>query len=106
MKYINPTYKLNNDISEKILIEQYDFHRYNNEIVYRFPVYKYNNKPLIFGEFIYNEEENQLHIRAIDHNGYNYNYNEEYFGISKLIENINSKINTKINEFQKKGVIK
>ena len=92
MKYIKPIYKLN-DTNTNMLINQYGFRKYFGEIVYRFPVYKYNNKPLIFAEFLYNDEENTIHIRVMDDSGNSYNYNKEEYGKSDVIETVNKRIN-------------
>lgn len=106
MKYIEPIYKTEECITSKMLLEFYDFRKYDGEVVYRFPVYKYNNKPLIYTEFVFCEDERQIHIRTIDSNGNNYNYNKEEFGKSEMIEIINKKICCKLNELNKKGIIK
>lgn len=106
MNYIKPIYKTVDTITSKLLIDFYDFRSFSGETVYRFPVYKYNNKPLIFTEMAFNEDENQIHIRAVDNNGNNYNYNKEYYGESDVIEIINKNIRYKLDEFNKKGIIK
>lgn len=106
MKYIKPTYKINNGIDEISLIRDYDFKKSFGEIVYRFTVYKYITRPLVFCELIYNKEESQLHVRVIDNNGLDYGYNKEEYGKSSLIELINSKINKKLKELNEKGLIK
>lgn len=105
MSYINPIYQLNKRITTRTLLEQCDFRRFDGEIVYRFPVYKYNNRPLIYGEFVYNEKENQLHVRAVDNNWNACSYNREYYGASDVVENTNKKIQDKINDFIERGLI-
>lgn len=55
---------------------------------------------------IFNEDEHQIHIRAIDNNGNSYNYNKEYYGKSNVIEIINKKIQYELNKLGKKGIIK
>ena len=45
MNYINTIHKVENTITSKLLTEFCDFRNFNGIIIYRFPVYKYNNKP-------------------------------------------------------------
>lgn len=106
MKYIKQIYRTNNNITVQNLIERYNFLRLNNEIIYRFPVYKYGNKPLIFCEFVYDNEEKHLYVRVFDTNNNSYSFNKEYYGESNVISAINNKIYEKINEFVKNGIIK
>ncbi len=104
MKYINPTYKIHN-ITKQELIGKHGFTRFGDTISFRFPVYKHKERPLIFCEFALNEEENQIHVNVVDHNGNSYNYNKEYYGKSLLISKINHKINNEINKLIKAGII-
>lgn len=104
MNYIEPIYKVNKNITTKELLDYY-FKRYDGDIIYRFPVYKYNFKQLIFAEFLYDEDEHQIHIRVFDNNGNSYNYNKEEYGKSKLVEVINKRILEKINKFREVGII-
>lgn len=106
MKYIRPIYKLCDDILPTKLAD-FGFRKlFGGEIVYRFPVYKYNDKPLIYAEFTYDSEENQIHIRAIDNKGNSCNYNKEEYGKSKVIETINTEINKSLNKLKREGIIK
>lgn len=105
MNLIYPTYKIKNvDIRELLFV--YDFHKYGDDLVHRFPVYKYNNKPIIFCEFVIRDyEDNQIHINVYDQNRNSYSYNEEEYGKSKVVESINETIQDKINHYIKKGLI-
>lgn len=106
MKYIKPVYKTYEELSPAKLAD-FGFRKlYNGEIMYRFPVYKYNDKPLIYAEFAYDSEENQIHIRAVDNKGNSCNYNKEEFGKSKVIEIINTEINKVLNKLKREGIIK
>ena len=105
MNYINPIYKTKDTITTKALIDFHNFYKYDGEIVYSSPVYTYNNKPIIYAKLVFNDEEHQIHIRTVDCNGNNYNYNKEYYGKSEVIEIINRKINNKLSEFYRKGII-
>lgn len=105
MTYIQPTYKVSESITEKYLINTYNFKKSEYGLTLRFPVYKYKNKPLIFAEFIYDGEENNIHVRATDNNGNSCNYNKEEYGKSDVIEKINKEIWKKLNELINGGVI-
>lgn len=106
MKYINPIHKVNNDVPLSKLID-FGFRKlFTGEIVYRFPVYKYNGKPIVYAEFIYNTEENQIHIHAVDNKGSSCSYNKEEYGKSSVVEIINIEINKTIQQMKKNGLIK
>lgn len=106
MKYIKPTYKINDSITFNTL-HSYGFRKtFEGEIIYRFVVYKYlSRKPLIFCEFIFDEEEKQIHIITKDLNGMNYNYNPEEYGKSDVIKMINCQINKEINKLIKESIV-
>lgn len=107
MNNINPIYKVNEYVTYETLYD-YGFRKtISGEIIYRFVVYKYKTrKPLIFCEFIYNELEKQIHIITKDINGNSYNYNEEEYGKSDVVEQINKEIHKKLNTLLKEGIIK
>ena len=79
MKHINPTYKVvNKDIKE--ILFTYDFHKYGDEFVHKFPVYKYKNKTLVWCSFvIYEDDINTMHVNVFDINGNSYEYNKEEY---------------------------
>lgn len=105
MTIINPTYKTNIINSYELRIK-HDFHKIGENTIHRFPVYKYNNKPLIMGEFIYDEEEYTIHINAVDINtGTCVPYNKSEYGKSKVTEIINTNILKEIDRYKKEGVI-
>lgn len=107
MNHIKPTYKVIN-VDIKDLVFKFDFHRRNKDncLVYRFPVYKYNGKILIYGEFnIYDDDANTLHVNAFDINNNTYDYNKTEYGKSKVVEAINKKINEELNKLIKGGVV-
>lgn len=103
--FIQPTYLVSDKINEKYLTDNFNFRKSEYGLTLRFPVYKYKSKPLIFSEFVYDKEESQIHIRAIDINGYSCNYNKEIYGKSDVIIYINKQIWSKLNELIKGGVI-
>lgn len=105
MKYIKPIYEVKTSINEKILLDHYDFRIFMGEIINKFPVYKCKNKPLIYGEFIFDNVEHQVYIRAIDNNGVTYSYNKEEYGKSDVVETVNENIWTRIKQLEKEGVI-
>ena len=105
MNNIEPVYKVKN-VSYQELHNKYDFRRFGENIVHRFVVYKYQGKPLIMGEFIYDEEENVIHINSYDYaTGVFYPYNKCEFGKSKVIENINANMQKEIEKYKKDGLI-
>ena len=77
MKYISPIYKVvNRDIKE--ILFTFDFHKYGEELVHRFSVYKHGNKTLVWCSFIiYEDDMNTMHINVYDMNGISCNYNRE-----------------------------
>ncbi len=106
MKYIKPVYETQEHITSSLLYK-YKFHKnLENNMVYRFPVYKYKNKPLIYCDFIFNEEEKQIHINCFDTNNNSCAYNEEYYGKSDVAEIVNKNIQKELNFLIKEGVIK
>lgn len=105
MKHINPIYKTHDYITASSL-RKYRFHKnLEDNIVYRFTVYKYKNKPLIFCDFIFNEEEKQIHINCFDSNNTICSYNKEEFGKSDVTEIVNQNIFNEIMRFVQEGVI-
>lgn len=106
MEYIKPTYSIKN-IDIKELLFKFDFHKYSKDcLIHRFPVYKYKNKILIYGEFvIYDDDTNTLHVNAFDTNGNSYNINGEEYGVSLVSEIVNKKILTEIYKFAKEGLL-
>lgn len=105
-KHISSTYKVKNYITLDILMD-YGFRKsFSREITYRFPVYKYEGKPILFAEMLYNADEHQVHINVNDTSGNSYSYNKEEYGKSKVIEEINFEINKKINKMVKEWIIK
>lgn len=106
MKHIKPVYKAHEELLPAKLAD-FEFRKlYNGEIMYRFPVYRYNDKPLIYAEFIYDTEENQIHIRTVDTKGNSCSYNKEEFGRSNVVEMINTEINKTLNKLKREGIIK
>ncbi len=106
MEHINSTYKVNEYVIYDTLHE-YGFHKtVNDEIVNRFVVCRYNRKPLIFCDFIYDEEEKQIHIITKDANGNFYSYNKEEYGKSDVVEQINREIQNRLNIMFKEGIIR
>lgn len=105
MKYIKQIYEVKTSVTEKILLDHYDFRISMGEITNKFPVYKYKNRSLIYGEIIFDNVEHQIYIRAIDNNGNAYSYNEEEYGKSDVVEIVNKNIWTKIKQLEKDGVI-
>lgn len=105
MAYIQPTYKTSNKVTERYLIDTYGFKKSMYGTILRFPVYKYKNKPLIFAEFIFDNDENQISIRAIDDKGNIHNYNKEEYGRSDVITCINKELWKTINKLIEGGVI-
>ena len=109
MEYIKPKYKIKNvDIKE--LLFKFDFHKYNKDsLVHRFPIRKYKNKILVYGEFIIytddvsKEDYNMLHVNVFDNNGNSINYNKEEYGITDGF--INKCVSNEINKFIKEGLI-
>ena len=101
MKFIKPTYKiLNRDIREILFV--YDFHKYGDEFIHRFPVYKYENKTLVWCSFIiYEDDMNTMHINVYDSNNNSCNYNKEEYGKSLVTEKINKRIQKELNWFAK-----
>ena len=105
MNIINPVYKTNIFTIQE-LKNKYDFHRFGEFIIHRFPVYKYNGKPLIMGEFIYDEEEYVVRINAVDLSTNTFcQYNKSEYGKSKVIEIINTNMQKEIDKYRKEGVI-
>lgn len=104
MKHIESTYKINN-IDIKDLLFKFDFHKYSDCLVHSFPVYRYNNRPVIYGEFVVYADENILHVNATDMNNNHVNYNNEEYGKSRVIKTINENINKEIEKFAKEGLI-
>ena len=105
MNIINPTYKAKIFTIQE-LKNKYDFYRFGENIVHRFPVYKYNGKPLITGEFIYDEEEYVIHINEIDINtNISVSYNKSEYGKSKVTEIVNSNMQKEINKYKREGLI-
>ena len=105
MKHINPIYKTH-DYVTPTLLRKYKFHKnLDNDMVYRFVVYRYKNRPLIFCDFIFDEEEKQIHINCFDSNNTLCNYNKEEFGKSDVTEIVNQNIFNEIVYFIKEGVI-
>ena len=103
--YIQPAYKTSNKINGKYLISKYGFRKNENNVVLKFPVYKYKNKPLIFAELIYDEEENKIYVRAVDNDDNFQNYNIEPYGKSEVIIQVNKEIWKKLNALIEGGVI-
>lgn len=106
MQHILPTYKTTNMVDNRFLIDNYGFRRTEDGATLRFPVYKYKNKPLIFAEFIFDQEEKQIHIRVIDNNGNSCSYNKEEYGDSAVIRKTNSEISKQLKFLERKGIIK
>lgn len=106
MKIIKPIYRVDDNVTYNTL-KECGFKRVNSgEVIYRFSVYKYmNRKPLIFCEFLFDEEEKQIHIIAKDLNGNIQNYNKEEYGKSDVITEVNKKINNELNALRRKGII-
>lgn len=105
MKYISPIYKLvNRDIKE--ILFTFDFHKYGEEFVHRFPVYKHGNKTLVWCSFlIYENDMNTMHINVYDLNGISCSYNIEVFGSSTVTKKINERIWKELNWFSKEGFL-
>ena len=104
MKYIEPIYKIKS--VEVELLHRYNFHKYKDDFVFKFPVYRYEGKPLIFCEFVIFEDDMQyIHINAYDLNGDTCSYNKEEYGNSLVIKIINERIREKLKEFMDKGLI-
>lgn len=105
MNKIEPVYKAK-DTTYQELRNKFDFHRFGEQIVHRFPVYKYQGKPLIMGEFLYDEEENVIHINTVDNaTGTFCPYNKTEYGKSKVTEIINANIQKEIDKYRKDGLI-
>lgn len=105
MNNIQPVYKAKN-VPYQELRNKFDFHRLGEQIVHRFPVYKYQGKTLIMGEFLYDEEENIIHINTTDNaTGTFYPYNKTEYGKSKVIEIINANLQKEIDKYRKDGLI-
>lgn len=105
MKYISPIYKLvNRDIKE--ILFTFDFHKYGEELVHRFSVYKHGNKTLVWCSFvIYEDDMNTMHINVYDFNGISCNYNREIFGSSIVTKKINKRIWKELDWFSKEGFL-
>lgn len=105
MKYIKPMYTVKNvDVHELFAV---GFRKYrDNSLVYRFPIYKYKNRPLVFCEFaIYDDDRNVLHINAFDLQGNSCNYNKEEYGRYDTTAEFNYNIWDEIKKMEKKGII-
>ena len=106
MIYVQPNYKISKNITTKTLINDYGFYKTAMGATLRFPVYKYKFKTLIYGEFIFDDEEQRIYIRASDNNGNFVNYNDtESYGKSNVVKIINEEVYKKIIELVEKGVI-
>ena len=106
MKNIKSKYKLRPTTTNE-LIKDYGFSWYLGECVYRFPVYKYSGKPLVFCNMVFDEEENVLLINVFEQNlNTFYSYNKPEYGVSDVVEHINKIIYNKIRRFMKLGLIK
>ena len=103
--HIKPVYKTNSSVTAKSLYEHKFRRTINGDIVYRFIVYKYSGRPLIFCDFTFYEDENQIHINVADVNGNTYNFNKEEYGKSDVIKIINNCIQKELNNLITKGVI-
>lgn len=58
------------------------------------------------GEFIFDDEEHRIYIRASDNKGNFVNYNDtESYGKSNVVKIINEEVYKKITELVEKGVI-
>ena len=103
---INPIYKIKS-VEPKDLLCRFKFHKYNkDEFVYRFPVYRYEGKPLIYCEFVIYEDDMQyIHINTYDLNGDYYAYNKEEYGKSLVVEIINERIQEQLNFFAQSGLL-
>lgn len=105
MNVIEPIYRVKN-ITYQELKNKFDFHMFDEQIVHKFPVYKYQGKTLIIGIFIFDEEENLIHINTEDcASGTFYPYNKTEYGKSKVIEIVNSNIQKEIDKYRKDGLI-
>lgn len=97
MKYIDSTYKINiNNIGAKNIKEimsMFNFYRYGDEYIHRFPVYRYKNKSLVWCYFIiYEDDISKMHINVLDINYNSCNYNKDEYGNSLVTEIINKRI--------------
>lgn len=107
MHRIKPIYPVSEYLTLNMLYNFGFFKTYCGEILYRFVVYKYNNrKPLVFCEFVYDEEEKQIHIKTKDINNFFVSYNKEEYGKSNVTKKINSKIYEELVKLKKKGIVK
>lgn len=106
MIYIKSIYNIKEVEMKKLL--SVGFKRFNDDsLVYKFVIYKYNNKPLVYGTFtIFDDERTSLHINTADIYGNFCNFNKEEFGISTVVEENNKKIYTELIKLKKKGILK
>lgn len=99
-------YKPKSNITKEILRTN-NFKYIDGYYSYRFPVYKYKKEPTLWCNIYINLESNCCSFNVTDTNFKTYPafFNREYGGLNKVVETIERKIRTQLNNFIKSEIL-